>query len=211
MEQKSTNEIDSKHLTQETFNSKFLAFRMHANKMLLIHGGQSSHALNTKILEAVEHKLLRMKERTLVRKRILNVLMECLGNLSNHAHPTDDPFFNSTIIVSQNQHSYIIESANRVEKQEMPALKQRLEKINALDEQSLRNMYAQVLDSNTISCKGGAGLGIIDIARKASGKLNYEFTELNDGCSLFTLSINVSRLKSENYQSHEHTTYTQNR
>ena len=177
-------------------SSNFLAFSMQQQNIFLAHGGVCNHELNTKIIESVEQRLTLLKERLRVKKRVVNVLMECLGNLANHACSNNDMFFNSTVTLSQTEEDYIIQASNRISKAEKNSLTDKLQKVNSLGNDDLKELYSEVLLRDVRSEKGGAGLGLIDIARKASGKLEYEFTELNDGCSLFTLSINVSRLKS---------------
>jgi hypothetical protein len=46
---------------------------------------------------------------------------------------------------------------------------------------------------NKISEKGGAGLGLIDIAKKTGSKLSYQFKELNDEVSFFILTSTIKR------------------
>ena len=48
--------------------------------------------------------------------------------------------------------------------------------------------FAQVEASDKHE-KGGAGLGIIDLARKSGNKLNYEFNKVSNEYSFFCLTI----------------------
>jgi hypothetical protein len=53
------------------------------------------------------------------------------------------------------------------------------------------------LDNNRISDKGGADLGMIDMARKSGQKLDYSFTKVNDELSFFGLQVKVAKKKEE--------------
>jgi hypothetical protein len=50
-----------------------------------------------------------------------------------------------------------------------------------------------VLNNGEMSLKGGGGLGMIDIARKTGEKLEYNFLEIDNKVSFFTLNIKVTQ------------------
>ncbi len=53
------------------------------------------------------------------------------------------------------------------------------------------------MNNSGFSTKGGAGLGLIDMARKSSGKLNFEFAPVDDGY-FYYLNLNIA-LDKHNY------------
>jgi hypothetical protein len=53
----------------------------------------------------------------------------------------------------------------------------------------LRVRYVECLCNNEWSEKGGAGLGLLSMAKKSNGPLDYQFLELESGKYLFTLGI----------------------
>lgn len=71
------------------------------------------------------------------------------------------------------------------------SFKQRLESINAMSPEDLKILYKEILNNDRLSEKGGGGLGMIDIARKTGQKLNFNFAEINDKYSFFSLNIKV--------------------
>ena len=52
--------------------------------------------------------------------------------------------------------------------------------------------YSQLRDGE-LSNKGGAGLGLIDIARKTSKKIKYEFIPINARYSYFLLKVVIDK------------------
>jgi len=57
----------------------------------------------------------------------------------------------------------------------------------------LKELYKEIIKNTTISEKGGAGLGFVDMARKSGGKLEFEFPEMNTEYCFFCLKVNVPR------------------
>ena len=63
------------------------------------------------------------------------------------------------------------------------------------DEKALKAYYLEHLENNTMSDKGGAGLGFITIGMKSGNKLKTEFKKINDDFSLFTLISSINIIK----------------
>ena len=72
-----------------------------------------------------------------------------------------------------------------------------LEQVNAMDKEELKAYYKEIIKNGQISSKGGAGLGLIDMARKSGEKMEYAFDQIDDRLSFFTLQIKVKRKKEE--------------
>jgi RecA/RadA recombinase len=90
---------------------------------------------------------------------------------------------------------YNIITGNFMKNEEVEKLKTRLDKVNSLSKDELRQFYREILDNNQISKKGGANLGMIDMARKSGEKLEYHFTQVNDKLTFFDLRVRVSKNK----------------
>ena len=175
--------------------AQYLAFSMMQQQVIVAFGGISCHALNVSILGTTEHGLHQLGERRGIRKRVVNVIMECLSNLTNHSCQTGTWADNSSIILSRSKEYYLIETSNRITEEEKPLLTNRLNRINSLDNEQLRELFGQVLSSNVGSPKGGAGLGLIAMRRRTNGqKLDYQFSPLDDDTYRFHLQIRVPRI-----------------
>jgi hypothetical protein len=84
-------------------------------------------------------------------------------------------------------------SGNPVLKTSVPGLKETLDRINGLRKDGLKDLYKQVIQDTTLSDKGGAGLGFVDMARKSGEKLGFSFPEMSEAHCFFCLTVNVSR------------------
>ena len=69
-----------------------------------------------------------------------------------------------------------------------------------LDQVELKKLYLEVLTNSRISSKGGAGLGLIEMARKSGQKLDFSFEEYNENFSLFYLQIKLKAIFNQNIE-----------
>ena len=88
--------------------------------------------------------------------------------------------------------TYFVQSGNLVTDNNAKILKSRIDHLNALDKKELRQYHKQLLyaeDDNPQS--KGAGIGLIEIARRASDTITYEFEPHSDGLQYFTMYITI--------------------
>ena len=95
-------------------------------------------------------------------------------------------------ILGIHDNSYFIQTRNMIANSGIEALKQRIDFINAMDKKELRQHYKErvKIDNNNPESKG-AGLGLIEIARRSSSKIEYTFTPYNDDLSYFSLYVTI--------------------
>jgi hypothetical protein len=86
---------------------------------------------------------------------------------------------------------FLVRTGNFIDARLIPELKERLDHVNSLDEDGLRELYRLKLNDEERSVKGTAGLGFIDIARKSKNKLEYAFVGVNDKMSFFCLNVSI--------------------
>ena len=66
-----------------------------------------------------------------------------------------------------------------------------IEKINDSSIAELKQMYMKQIKEGKLSDKGGAGLGLIDIARKTGEKYQYQFLPIDEKYCFFILKVEV--------------------
>ena len=95
------------------------------------------------------------------------------------------------ILGAKDKH-YYIQCGNKIRNEQSQLIKERIDYLNTLDKPGLRKYYKERMraeDDNPDS--KGAGIGLIEIARRTSGKMEYQFMPLEDGYSFFTLYVTV--------------------
>lgn len=172
--------------------------KMERNNILLSFKGEITSDLLTSILQIMENKMDNMQEEPKMKKKVYNVLVECLQNLYHHLDEitevdTDTEKIRSAIFtIGKVDNKYSIITGNYILNENINGLKNRLDEVNSLNKEELKEYYKRVLNNGEMSLKGGGGLGMIDIARKTGEKLEYNFLEIDNKVSFFTLNIKVS-------------------
>ncbi|MFN3874350.1 MAG: SiaB family protein kinase [Flavobacteriales bacterium] len=169
-------------------------------RVMLSFKGALSPELITVLLGLVERKLDAMEPDAKVRKRLFNVAVECLQNLYHHnAHqrltaegiePVSDP--HGVVMIAHTATGYSVLTGNFMQGSDVEQLKAHLDRINALDADALRDWYRAKLADGRYSSAGGGGLGMIDIARRSGGKLEYAFVPYDKDSAFFSLNVNVN-------------------
>jgi len=68
-----------------------------------------------------------------------------------------------------------------------------LENVNTLSKPDLDILYKKQLKEGSLSKKGGAGLGFIDIKRKTGKNLEFHFLPVNKSHSFFLFTTTIAR------------------
>jgi len=170
---------------------------MEKKNIMLSFKGELTSDLLTSILQIVENKLDRFGESAKVKKRMFNILVECLQNLHHHIESppveTSDDTPSVVVMIARNVTGYSVLTGNFVLANNADTLKKRLEEINSMTKDEVKALYKSVLADGQMSEKGGGGLGMIDIARKSGEKLEYGFVPFGNGSSFFSLNVKVKQ------------------
>lgn len=162
-------------------------------KILLAFEGGFTQNLTKNILFLAENRLNQSGEHISVKKKVFNVMMECLQNISKHAgkvkpaEGSNDGIF----IIGKDENGYFLISGNFIENSKIEDLEQKIMEVNSLDREGLRTLYMTKIQATELSVNSTAGLGLIDIARKSGNKLKYDFLKLDEIQSFYTLTTYV--------------------
>ena len=177
--------------------------KMECNNIMLSFKGDITSELMTSILHIMESRLDNLNEEPKVKKKVYNVLVECLQNLYHHIDEVPDVHVDKNnsgrsaiFMIGIGDQHYSIVTGNYMLTEKVASFRERLERINAMNPEELKNLYKEILNNDRLSEKGGGGLGMIDIARKTNQKLNFNFVEINNKYSFFSLNIKVGHTQS---------------
>ena len=88
-----------------------------------------------------------------------------------------------------------IYSSNQINQQAFTFLNSKLKEINKLSSAELKMLYMEILESRELSEKGGAGLGLIDMARKSGNSIQHDFKQLAKSAYQFNYQLDISAEK----------------
>lgn len=172
---------------------------MERENILLSFKGVVTSDLLSSVLSILETKMDYMDESPKLKKKVFNVLVECLQNLYHHIDVADEQVRNmnrievksALFMVAKKDDHFMIRTGNYIDIESAENLKWRLDTINNMDKEELKKYYQEVLSNGSLSEKGTAGLGMIDIARKSGNKLDYQFLPIDSENSFFCLNIKI--------------------
>ena len=170
---------------------------MDNNEVLFAYKGDFTTELLKSILKTTDLKMEELGEERVVRKRVNSILIECLQNMIYHSErfeAADEEVASSILVISRTGEGYMIATGNVVTPEVSQRLARHIDKINSMTGEQLRDYYNEVLTNEEFSAKGGAGLGIIDIARKTkNNKVLYDFKPTADeGLLFFSMFVQIS-------------------
>jgi len=170
--------------------------RMNLGEVIVAYKGNINAEIISNTLNLVETKLDEAIEQNLVKKKLYNVLVESLQNLYHHVDNLPENVEREenygAFVLSKYNEGFRISTGNFVKADKSKILKEKIDKINSLSKEELKDFYKFVLNNQTFSEKGGGGLGLIDIARKTGNKLEYNFYDYNKDYEFFNLTVFIN-------------------
>ena len=162
---------------------------MASNGFSLVYEGEFSHEVMKMFTSMAERDMDKSNEDKAVKRKVFHVMVECLQNMTKHSDDVDqnDGIGNGLFIVGKKDGYWSVITANRILKEKIEGLKKSIDNINSLNKDDLNALYKKQIREGTLSEKGGAGLGLIDIARKTGRQLDYQFLPLEDNENYFFL------------------------
>jgi hypothetical protein len=125
-------------------------------------------------------------------EQINNMMMYSAEKEEKHTHEGATLEVSKGIFIMGVQDDcYFVESGNKVTDKSAEILKNRLDYINTLDKKQLRQYYKEQMYADENSESRGAGIGLIEIARRASGPIEYDFEPCGEGLQYFTMFATV--------------------
>lgn len=164
---------------------------LNAQKVVLAYGGEIKNGVVSNVLSIIDNSM-EQEANTSLKKRVLQVVVECIQNIERHADEFIDPGHKASFLVFKKGEDYLVSFCNSIHNKNKEALKEKIDKINSLSKEELSQFYKTALRNNTISNKGGAGLGLIEISRKSGNKINYLFEPIDSNFSSFSLMAKIS-------------------
>ena len=126
------------------------------------------------------------------KKRFFSIVVECIQNLSKHGNVHDANEANFLVLVEKEKNSLKISTGNVVLNEHKPTIQGLINNVNEKNSDELQQMYKAGIANNTLSTKGEASLGLIDIARKSNDKLKYQFDNIDQHRSFFVFQTQIS-------------------
>jgi len=153
------------------------------------------------ILNDVENKAFELGVNSSLRKKIFNIAVEALQNLYHHTRDfsidgkPNEEVRQVQFRFSEDEDCFFLETSNLLLTHQQKIVEEKINFVNGLSKEDLKETYRNVLTNNQISDKGGAGLGFIDMRRKSGLDLHYLTEDLGNGLARFTFLVKINKKK----------------
>lgn len=158
-----------------------------------IYRGSFTQTLTRKILSLAESNLQRLVDKSSIQNRIYFIMVEGLQNVTRHQEKVLDEVvdYSGIFAIQKKGSRYLITTGNLIVNSKVDSLKQKLERVNSLDREELKKLHREILSTGELSDKGGAGLGLIEMARRSGNKLLFDFEYVDLYWSYFYLQTEI--------------------
>jgi hypothetical protein len=160
-------------------------------QIMVCFNGPINAALIEEIGRALRDYLNHQQEAPSAVADIFAVYIEMTQNIRRYAdqHPGLEGAANAAIVVSREDGHYVISAGNVVAPDDGAAFLRRAGELAGMDRAELKALFKAQLRQPREALNGSAGLGLIDMARKADRPLQASVREIDAGRSFLSLRV----------------------
>lgn len=165
--------------------------------ILISFSGRFSQGIIQELGEAIKKRMEAEDRSKNDIYNVFSIFIEQTQNITNYAACMEgsspyDKIANSGIVsIGKTDFRYFIWSGNMIDNNDAYKLKERLDFIIPLDKNQLKKLYKEQLKKELEPGCKTAGMGLIDIARKASLPIEYSVHKLDEHFSFFEIRVTV--------------------
>lgn len=130
-----------------------------------------------------------------LRGRFAFLLVELYQNIVRHrssvSHTLMQGAGRSLFLIRSNTNGQEVTSMNPIPANEQALLHEQLKALEGLGPESLKERYLESLQKESRTQRGGAGLGLIEMARRSGQPLHHYMAQINADHLLFTLQVRL--------------------
>lgn len=163
--------------------------------ILICFNGPFSQSIIEEIGNAVRRHLSNGQMESAVLADVFSVYIEQTQNIRNYARhrvsfgDCDPAYEMATVLIGRDGERHIVASGNVVRIDDAGVLAAAIDKLNNLDRQALRSRFKEQSRKPLSGEVGkGAGLGLIEIARKTSAPIRHEMHPLSERHVFFQIT-----------------------
>lgn len=137
-----------------------------------------------------------------VSQAIFSIFVEQMQNILNYsaekvkeAMELEKELRIGVLVIGQEEDGLYVYCGNKVLKSDVQRITDKIEGIRMLDKDELKALYKEKRRQVPEDGSKGAGLGLIEMARKAGKPIDYSFTSIDGKYSFFSIKVTIRRQK----------------
>jgi len=169
-------------------------YEMLNKNILIAYRGVFDNSVLTVIAKNIE---LAVQNQPKVSKRIFKIFLELAQNISFYSaekkHQEDaNELGEGILILTDYVNYYTLATGNLAVKGKVSAITKKIEMINSLDREGLREFKRQ-LRGLPYGERGGANIGLIQVALTAESKISHQIKSVNNDLDFISISVKISK------------------
>ena len=141
----------------------------------------------------VREQMSEMEDDAEITKRVFGIFVEQAQNVIRYSKDRIAEGGTGTVAISRAEDGFLIEAINPMDHENAEGLRKNLDELKAMDSKELRKAYKQRLREGPPEGSKGAGLGFIEMARKAD---RFEFDCVGSTELLFVFKVCIKETTS---------------
>lgn len=167
------------------------------NQVLICFSGRFSQGIIEELGEAIKKYMENEDKSKNDIFNVFSIFIEQTQNIKNYAAIKEgskiyERISNSAIVsIGKADGGYFIWSGNLIENSDIKPLRDKLDLVSGSSKEELKKLYKEALKRDIEPGSLGAGLGLINIARKATLPVEYSFEMVDESISLYQIRVIV--------------------
>ncbi|WP_082936354.1 SiaB family protein kinase [Halodesulfovibrio spirochaetisodalis] len=166
------------------------------NGVVFYFNGPVSQEVVEGIGDAVRTKLKHEDAGLSMIQRVFTILVEQMQNIIRYstdrladAEDGAETALGQIILGVDDEGGYFVSCGNKINSADTDKLQKKIEQVQHMDSDELKKFYKEMRRKDPDADSKGAGLGFIEMARKASAPLSFSIEPLDESSSFFAMKV----------------------
>jgi len=159
--------------------------------LLFSHFGDFDAVKVENTIKLIESGVLENGDKRVTMKRVCGMLIELLQNISNHGAREGKGHMHAYLVVAKFGNEYQLFTGNLILAKMVIPMRERVSELVKMDLTELRKLYIDILCNDEFSSRGGAGLGLVTIVKRAEKQIDFEIDQIDEHFGTFRIEVSV--------------------
>ncbi|MEO5350028.1 MAG: SiaB family protein kinase [Magnetococcus sp. YQC-3] len=167
--------------------------------VILCYNGYMTEEILSGIGATIKHKMAARNTDKNVARGLFSLFVEQMQNVIRYSVEKETSELGGStltlryglLVVGMEADHHFVACGNMVDRKDVATLRNNLTHIKSLGQEELKDLFRSTLKGETPAGSLGAGVGFIDIARRATRGFDFDFTDVDDALTYFSIKAYI--------------------
>lgn len=159
--------------------------------VLLYFNGPVCQTMVESIGDVMRRRMAARNHKMTVVQKVFSVLVEQMQNIVHYCEADRPDMPQGQIVVYHENGSIHVSSGNAMNRETADRLRKIIDSLNTLNKQELKMLYKEQRRGAVPVASKGAGLGLIEMARKSGQPMSYSFCKTTESEVFFSVDVRI--------------------